>query len=122
MAMIEPSSTSPEIIVLILAAAASALYAWWRWDRENRRFRLLVEWLREHHRQRWADLPWLSRNINIAGGVEHLRRDALADDPEFMARYREAKRGKGLTLLAILVGMGLIGAIALGVRYLGWSW
>jgi hypothetical protein len=122
MAMTESSSTSPEIIVLILAAAASALYAWWRSIRENRRFRLLVKWLREHHPERWADLSWVSRNINIVGGVEQLRRNALGDDPEFMARYRDAKRGKGKTVLALLVGMGLIGAIALGVRYLGWSW
>ncbi len=89
---------------------------------EVRRFRLLVKWLREHHRERWADLSWLSRTIDIIGGVEHLHRFALADDPEVMALDREAKRGKGITLLALFVGMGSIGAVLLGVRYLGWSW
>lgn len=62
------------------------------------------------------------RHFSLVGGVEALRRDGLGDDPAFMARYREAKRGRLSELPAILIGFGLIGGVALGIRHLGWHW
>ena len=106
----------------MLGALVAMLYAWWLSSLKTRRFRRLVAWLREHYAERWAELPWLSRNINLVGGVEHLRRNGLSEDTAFMALYRETKRGKALQLAALAVGVALIAAVLLGVRYLGWSW
>ena len=116
------AQTSPAIIVLVLASVGAGLYAFWSSIRRSRRFRRLVSWVEASRGDRWRALPWASRHFNLVGGVEALRRDGLGDDPAFMARYREAKRGRLSELLAILIGFGLIGGVALGIRYLGWHW
>ena len=115
-------ATSPIVIVLALAAAAAVIGAWALAIREQRRFRRLVVWIEAQHAARWAALPGAARRFNAAGGVEHLRRHGLGEDPEFMARYREVKGSKRWQLMLQLVGATLIGAIYLGVRYLGWIW
>ncbi len=119
---IDPSTTSPEVVALVIGAGVAVLYAWWKSNLENRRFRRLVTWLRERYAECWAALPWLSRTINIVGGVEHLRRNGLSEDAEFFGLYRETKRGRGVQYGALVVGIALIGAVLLGVRYPGWSW
>ncbi len=116
------SATSPIVILLSLAAAAAVLGAWALSIREGRRFRELVAWIETHHGARWAALPGAARRFNAAGGVEHLCSQGLGEDPEFMARYRTVKRGKPWQWALLAVGMALIGAILLGVRYLGWTW
>lgn len=117
----EPA-TSPMAIVLVLAAAAAALGAWWLSIRASRRFRDLVRWIEAQRPAQWKVLPGYARRFNMIGAVEHLRRQGLGEDPEFIARYREAKRGKPLILALLAAGMACIGAIPLGVRYLGWIW
>ncbi len=117
----EPA-TSPIVILLSLAAAAAVLGAWALAIRERRRLRRLVAWIETHHGARWAALPGAARRFNVVGGVEQLRRQGLGDDPEFMARYRSVKRGKPWQVILQLIGVALIGAILLGVRYLGWTW
>ena len=117
----EPA-TSPIVILLSLAAAAAVLGAWALAIRERQRFRGLVAWIETHHGARWAALPGAARRFNVAGGVEHLRRQGLGDDPEFMARYRSVKRGSLRQPVFLLIGLALIGVILLGVRYLGWTW
>ncbi len=114
--------TSPIVILLSLAAAAAVLSAWALAIRERRRFRELVAWIETHHGARWAALPGVAQRFNVVGGVEHLRRQGLGDDPEFMARYRSVKRGKPWQVILQLVAVALIGAILLGIRYLGWTW
>jgi hypothetical protein len=116
------SATSPIVILLSLAAAAAVLGAWALAIRERRRFRELVAWIETHHGARWAALPGVARRFNVVGGVEQLRRQGLGDDPEFIARYRTVKRGKPWQVILQMVGVALIGAILLGVRYLGWNW
>lgn len=116
------SATSPIVILLGLAAAAAVLGAWALAIRERRRFRELVAWIETRHGARWAELPGVARRFNVAGGVEHLRRHGLGEDPEFMTRYRTVKRGKPWQVILQVVGVTLIGAILLGVRYLGWTW
>ncbi len=115
-------ATSPAVIVLALAAAAAVLGAWRLSIREGRRIRRLVAWIEAHHGARWRALPWFSHRLHPKGGVEFLRRHGLAEDPEFMALYRDAKRGSQRQPVFILIGVALIGAILLGVRYLGWAW
>lgn len=118
----ETSGTSLGIMVLLTAAAAAIFYAWWLAIAESRRRRDLAVWLRQHHSERWTRLPWMSRNMIIANGIEHLRRDGLSEDAEFMARYRAMKRGKGKQIALLLLGIALIAAVALGERVLGWTW
>ena len=117
----EPA-TSPIVIVLALAAATAVLGAWALAFRDRRRLQELVAWIAAHHGARWEALPQLTRRLDLAGAVEHLRREGLGDDPEFVARCRIVKRGKRLQGILQLVGVALIGAIMLGVRYLGWAW
>ncbi len=116
------SATSLIVILLSVAAAAAVLGAWALAIRERRRLRALVAWIETHHGARWAALPEVARRLNLAGGIEQLRRQGLGEDPEFMARYRAAKGSKPRQVILQLIGMALIGAILLGVRYLGWTW
>ncbi len=118
----EASGTSLEIMVLLTIAAAVVLYAWWLSIAESRRRRDLAAWLRQHHGERWDRLPWLSRNLITVHAIELLRRGGLAEDPDFMTRYRAMKSGKGRQLALLALTMVLIGAVGLGVRYLGWTW
>ena len=90
--------------------------------REDRRFRRLIVWIEAHHGARSRALPWFSRRLNPRGGVEFLRRHGLAEDPGSMIRYQDAKRGNLRQVVFALTGLALIGAILLGVRYLGWRW
>ncbi len=117
----EPA-TSPVVIGLVLAAVGAGLYAFWLSIAHGRRFRRLVAWIEAHHGARWRALPWFIRHLYPDGGVAALRHGGLGDDPAFMARYREGKRGGHHQLLAILVVLALLGAVPLGVRYLGWHW
>ena len=117
----EPA-TSLIVIVLALAAAAAVIGAWVLAIREQRRLRRLVAWIEAQHGARWAALSGAARRFNAAGGVEHLRRHGLGEDPEFMARYREVKGSKRWQVMLQVVGAALIGTIILGVRYLGWIW
>ncbi len=117
----EPA-TSPIVIQLALAAAAAVLGAWVVAFRARRRLRELVAWIETHHGALWAALPGATRRFNLAGAVELLRRQGLGEDPEFMTRYQDAKRGKSWQVILQVVGVALIGAILLGVRYLGWNW
>ncbi len=116
------SATSPIVIVLALAAAAAVLGAWVVAFRARRRLVGLAAWIATRHGALWEALPEATRRFHPAGAVEQLRRQGLGEDPEFMARYRSVKRGKHWQIILQLVGMVLIGAIFLGVRYLGWTW
>ena len=116
------SATSPIVIVLALAAAAAVIGAWVVAFRARRRLRELVIWIATRHGALWEALTGATRRFHLAGAVEQLRRQGLGDDPEFMARYRAVKRSKPWQAILQLVGMALIGAILLGVRFLGWVW
>jgi hypothetical protein len=118
---LEPA-TSPIVILFGLAAAAAVLGAWVVAFRARRRLVKLAAWVATRHGARWEAVPGVTRRFNMAGAVEQLRRQGLGDDPEFMARYRTVKHGKRWQVILQLVGMALIGAIMLGVRYLGWTW
>ena len=49
---IDPSATSPEVVVLTIGAAVAVLYACWKSNPESRRLRRLVTWLREYYAER----------------------------------------------------------------------
>jgi hypothetical protein len=116
------SATSPIVIVLALAAAAAVLGAWVVAFRARRRLVELAAWIATRHGALWEALPEATRRFHLAGAVEKLRRQGLGEDQEFMARYRTVKRGKPWQITLQLIGMALIGAIMLGVRYLRWTW
>ncbi len=115
------TQTSPEIIALILLAAALTLYAWWLSDRQVRRFRDLVSWIEDHYSELWQALPWVARRFNRPGGVEQLRRNGLGNDPQFMAQYRHGKMVRWPQVVALACGMGAIGLLAVGIEYFGWT-
>ncbi len=117
----EPA-TSPIVIVLALAAASAVVGAWALAIRERRRLRELVAWVEAQRGAQWTALPEAARRFHAAGGVEHLSRHGLAEDPEFMARYRAVKRSKPWQVILQLIAVALIGAIFMGVSYLGWIW
>ena len=117
----EPA-TSPIVIFLAFAAGVAVISAWVIAFRVQRRRRELVAWVVAHHGPRWDSLPELTRRLNLAGAIEHLCREGLGDDPEFMGRYRTVKRGKRWQVNLQLVGAMLIAAIYLGVHYLDWIW
>jgi hypothetical protein len=116
------TQTSPAIIALVVVTAALVLYAWWLSIRQERRFRNFVAWVEVHYSQQWKALPWVARNLNRNGGVEHLRRNGLGNDPQFMARYHQDKMVKWPQVVAILCGVGAIGLLAVGIEYFGWTW
>jgi hypothetical protein len=115
------SQTSPEIIALLLLAAALVLYAWWLSARQARRFRDFALWVEDHYGERWRALPWTSRKLNRNGAIEQLRRNGLNDDPQFMARYRQDKMVRRPQVVAVLAGMAAIGLLAIGIEYFGWT-
>lgn len=117
----EPA-TSSIVIVLAFAAAAAVVGAWGLAIRERRRLRELVAWIMAQHGPRWEALPPVTRRLNLVGAVELLLRQGLGEDAEFLARYRQVKQGKHWQWVLQAVGAALIGAIFLGVRYLGWVW
>lgn len=116
------TQTSLEIIALLLLAAALGLFAWWLSARQARRFRDFASWVEVQHAARWQALPWTSRKLNRNGAIEHLRRDGLGDDPQFMARYRQDKMVRWPQAVVALAGMGAIGLVAVGLQYFGWTW
>ncbi len=114
--------TSIAVIVVTLGAAAAILYAFWMSILQSRAFRRLVRWVRERHPERWAALPRRNRWINEIGAIEQLRRQHFAEDAEFMSLHAEIKRHRRRQFIFILIGVALIGALLLGVRYFGWRW
>jgi len=115
------TETSPEIIALLLLAAALVLYAWWLSDRQARRFRDIASWVEDHYPERWQALPWTSRKLNRNGAIEQLRRAGLNDDPQFMARYNQDKMVRWPQVVAVLAGVAAIGLIGLGIEFFGWT-
>jgi hypothetical protein len=116
----EPA-TSPILIVLVIVTAVTALGAWWLSIRAERGSRDLVAWIMANHRSLWEGLPRHTRWY-LVGAIELLRRRGLGGDPEFMVRYKVVKRGRPLQLALLAMGIAGVGAILLGVRYLGWVW
>lgn len=116
------SATSPILIALVLVTTVVVLGAWWLSIRAERGSRDLVNWIMANHRSAWEALPRHSRWFNPVGAVELLRRQGLGGDPEFMVLYKEAKRGRPLRLALLAMGIVCVGAIFLGVRFLGWVW
>ena len=116
------SGASAEVIIVTLAAAAAALYAFWMSILRGRTIRRLVRWIREQHPEIWDALPRLTRASNVIGAIEQLRRQQFGENPEFMSRYAETKRYARRQIIFVLIGVVLIGVLFLGLRYLGWRW
>ncbi|MCK4868111.1 MAG: hypothetical protein KAT39_08670 [Alphaproteobacteria bacterium] len=115
------SSTSPGVMIFILLALAATLYSWWLSFDRVRRLRDLTEWLREHRPQAWSATPPATR-YHPSGGIEYLRHHELAQDPEFIERYRKANRYTRRRLAMLLLATAGIAMVYVGTRYLGWVW
>ncbi len=115
------SSTSPAVILFTMLAVAAGLYAWWLSIDRMRRLRHLDRWLREHREQAWSEMPTALR-FSRSAGIDHLRRGALAQDPEFLGYYRAATRHKRRSLALQLLAAAGIAMVVIGTRYWGWVW
>lgn len=116
------SETSPVVMILITIAAAITLLAWWLSDRNSRRTRALVAYLKEHQESLWRSLPWHSRNLTPTGAIEAYRRSGRTVDPDFLALYQARKRGARAVIFAITMALALIGVVLMGTTLWGWSW
>jgi hypothetical protein len=57
-----------------------------------------------------------------SGGIGYPRHGALAQDPEFIERYRDATRRDRRQLAMQLLAAAGIGTVLVGTRYWGWVW
>jgi hypothetical protein len=115
------SSTSPGVIVFILLATATVLYAWWlsiKWSRERKD---LILWLQEHRPVAWSGIP-PSLRFHPAGGIDYLRHHELSEDPEFNGRCQVIGRYRLVQIIMLLIAAIDIGMVIVGTRYLGWVW
>lgn len=115
------TSTSPGVMIFTLLTIAVTLYAWWLSIDRSRRRQHLVRWLQEHRPQAWSGMPPSVRFLPY-GGIEYLRRHVLADDPEFIERYRDTGRHNRRQLAMLLLAAAGIAVVQVGTRYLGWVW
>ena len=109
------------VVLLTLAAGGFILWGWIVSMRHTQEVRRLAAWLETHRAEAWAALPWTARWLHPQSGIAALRRRGLADDPEFRAQDAEARRLQRRLLALILVGAGLIGLLAVGLKLLGWD-
>ncbi len=114
------SSTSPAVIVFTLLAIAAGLYAWWLSIDRMRRLRRLARWLEEHRTEVWSDMPAAAR-LSPTSGIDYLRQGALAQDPDFIERYRHATRHGRRSLAMQLLAAAAIAIVAIGTRNWGWG-
>ena len=109
-----------EIVVLVVVAAVSTVYAFVldvRRGAENDRF---VEWLKTERKADWEGLTRLDRLLTIRA-VEILRHGPLAADAEFQSRYQSTRHGIRFAV-AMSTAAAAIALVILGTRLLDWNW
>lgn len=109
-----------QVKILLLVAAAAAIWAFAVSWQATTRFRRMVDWIRATYPERWNALPWTLRSIGRAGAVENLRRGGLEDDPEFARRYREYRRLNRRLAVLIAAGALPIAIVLAGTKLWGW--
>ena len=115
-------STGPSVMVMLVICllAVATLFAWAQSERRRRYVRVLALYVQAKAPGFWAALPWHARNLNIAGAVERYRRAGGPEDPVFSELYAAKRHASRLELVNLLVGMALVGLLALGLNYWGW--
>lgn len=115
-------SSDPSLMVMLVIGllAVAALFAWLQSERRRRYVRVLALYVRAQAPGFWAALPWHHRNLNIAGAVERYRRAGNPADPVFAELYAAKRHAARVELVILLIGLALIGILALGLNYWGW--
>lgn len=114
--------TSLVVKVLIVAAAALAVFAWWLSEQTAKRTRALITYLKSNQGPYWHSLPWHARNLNPVAAIEAYRRSPNAADPEFHALYEARKSSNRMLFFAIVIAMAPIGIVLIGTAFFGWNW
>lgn len=105
---------------LVSVVALSTAYAYYldvKRDAANRRF---LAWVRTEREESWDTLTRSDRFLSIRA-IEILRRGALADDSEFLDRYRGTRHGLRFAIAMGTAGVG-VALLILGTVFLGWGW
>lgn len=105
------------LVTVVALCTGYAFYLDVRREAENRRF---LEWLKTERQASWDALARSDRFLSIRA-VEILRRGALADDAEFLARYQLTKHGFRFAVAMSAGGVG-VALLVLGTVLFDWSW
>lgn len=114
--------TSIEIKVLISLGALGGVYVFIRDIQHSARRRRLAEWVRDHYPQEWRAIDWAQRNLFLAGALARLHRSGAISHPHFIQEYPRVRRWPQDMLAALVVAIAAIALVAVGTRYLGWTW
>ena len=113
-------NASGQVMFLVGVVALSTAYAYYldvKRDAANHRF---LEWLKTERQGSWNALTPSDRLLSIRA-VEILRRGVLADDTEFIDRYRNTRHGFRFAIAMSAAGVG-VALLILGTVTLDWSW
>jgi hypothetical protein len=112
--------TSGQVMFLVTVLALCTGYAFYlnvRREAANHRF---LEWLKTERQGSCNALTPSDRLLSIRA-VEILRRGVLADDTEFIDRYRNTRHGFRFAIAMSAAGVG-VALLILGTVTLDWSW
>jgi preprotein translocase subunit Sss1 len=111
--------TSIQVMFLVVVGVVSTAYAFYLEVRRGAEHDRFFRWLKTERKPDWDGLSRVDRFLPIRA-VEILRRGRLADDAEFLARYRLTRHGTRFAF-AMSVAGAAIGLLILGTVFLDWT-
>jgi hypothetical protein len=109
------------VAAVILAGLFFALWAWSASNRHGRAIRGMADWLARERPQAWKSLPWTARRLSPRSGIATLKRQGLAEDPDFQLLEARADRHYRQFSLRLMAGLLCIALLIAGKAYLGWT-
>lgn len=116
------SATSPEIVLLLIAAAAATFWMFIWKTRTDRRTTRLIVWIWENYPDRWRALPWLYRYLLRGRALREIARSGAMNDPHFAREYALiVPLPRHIRIAGAIAGVA-IALILIGTRIFGWHW
>jgi hypothetical protein len=119
----QPLMASPQIVILVLLAGGSVIYAFVcdiRLFRKSSKIRKLLQRVRP---ELWSELNFFARNWNGGQpGIKLLYRRNVVGLPEFDQQYEQLNVLERKLLWGIVIGSLCIGLVIVGTRFWGWQW
>jgi hypothetical protein len=114
---------SPEIKILVSLATVSIVYAFVCQIRMTQKASRLAHWLEKERPELWSDLNCVARNWQGGHpGLKVLKRRNVIDLPGFEREYEQLQAMERKLFWGIGAGTVCIGAVVVGVLFLGWHW